>query len=121
MHSSCPFCLGNKLLKTPIVAQSDKAFLTLASNFEGCYLIVPKTHVESLQELGSDWWQHFSEMLSSIPQDMSAFNITLNKGAAAGQTVPHLHFWVIPRKENEPATGKGLATLISIANVSADA
>lgn len=50
-----------------------------------------------------------------MPED---YNISLNIGKLAGQTVKHLHFWVIPRYADTPSTGKGLACLIKDANAS---
>jgi diadenosine tetraphosphate (Ap4A) HIT family hydrolase len=57
------------------------------------------------------WWADFKEMFDHIEQLPENYNITLNIGHAAGQTVKHLHFWIVPRSEEGPAAGKGLATL----------
>lgn len=36
-----------------------------------------------------------------------AFNIGINDGAAAGQTVPHLHLHLIPRYNGDVADARG--------------
>ena|ERR1700691_2770470 len=112
MQSSCPFCLDNHLLKTDIVAESPGAFLTLALSNPGNYLVVPKIHTESLLDLPDDWWKDVKELLPHIPNLGEHYNLSVNIGKVAGQSVKHIHFWVIPRTSDLATSGKGLATLI---------
>jgi len=85
-------------------------------SFPGNYLIIPKLHVESVVGLPDNWWQDVKELLSKIPGPLTDYNLSFNIGPAAGQTVKHLHFWVIPRRADEPASGQGLITLINFRN-----
>ena len=39
--------------------------------------------------------------------DPDGFNIGLNEGSAAGQTVPHAHIHVIPRREGDVLDPRG--------------
>lgn len=82
-------------------------------------LVVPREHIESPLQLPSDWWKSLTELLVQVPGLPESYNISLNYGKPAGQTRPHLHFWVIGRLEDEPASGIGLARLIKLYNEAA--
>jgi histidine triad (HIT) family protein len=114
----CPLCPKNNLLKEPIVAQTEDAYLIKAYNSPGNYLIVPMAHTESPEKLVSSWWESVSALLSHIPHG-EHYNISINIGANAGQTVGHIHFWIIPRQPDQNSSGKGFARLISEANKTA--
>lgn len=119
MQPDCPFCLSNGLLKVPVLAETEAAYLAPALNFPGCHLIIPKAHIEMLDRLPDDWWTHFKTLLGKIEHQPKDYNLSLNYGAPSGQTLSHLHFWIVPRAEGEAATGKGLVTLVRLQNESA--
>jgi diadenosine tetraphosphate (Ap4A) HIT family hydrolase len=70
---------------------------------EGHTLIIPKRHIQSFFELDSNEHEdlflalkHSRELLlSEFKPD--GFNVGINDGVAAGQTVFHLHVHLIPR------------------------
>ncbi len=99
----CPFCLP----ADGRVAFVEALFKGLWDAFpvtEGHLLLVPHRHVPSWSDL------HASEqaaLLSGIEQARAlissrfgadGFNVGFNDGKAAGQTVPHFHMHVIPRR-----------------------
>ena len=47
------------------------------------------------------------EIVFSQDATVEAFNIGINAGAAAGQTVMHVHVHVIPRRKNDCADPRG--------------
>jgi len=116
LSSDCPFCRQNGLLKGEVTAETGSAYLLPAQQSPGCYLIIPTDHIEAVNELPDDWWRSFKELLPQVPDVPSSYNISLNIGPGAGQTVKHLHFWVVPRPAGDPASGKGLARLIAETN-----
>ena len=118
MLDDCPFCLPNGLLRGEILAETDAGFLIKNETFPECYLIVPKNHTEAITGLPDDWWFDFKRLVAQLPQQPESFNLSLNFGKAAGQTVEHLHFWIVPRRNDQPSAGKGLATLIRLHNLS---
>ena len=79
-------------------------------------LVIPKEHIESPLELPADWWKSFTELLAQTPDLPESYNISVNYGKPAGQTKAHLHFWIIGRSDGEPASGIGLARLITLYN-----
>lgn len=83
------------------------AFLDIRPLNLGHALIVPKMHVDNFLELP----EHLHGKLFATAQrvalalrdalDFDGFNITINNGKAAGQTVFHLHVHIIPRYEHD--------------------
>ncbi len=84
--------------------------------FPGNYLIIPDAHVESPLDLNDTWWADVKALLPKLPLPLTDYNLSFNIGTQAGQTIKHLHLWVIPRKPDEQASGKGLITLINYHN-----
>jgi len=70
----------------------------------GHTLIMPKRHIGSFFELETDERQdllHLLEAAKKLLQEEfqpNGYNIGINDGPAAGQTVPHLHIHFITRK-----------------------
>lgn len=117
----CPFCLSNGLLATPIVYENDTVLLTtpLKSPVQGAYIITPKAHTTELTHLPDTWWKDVKIALEALPAKPTSFNISTNYGKAAGQSIQHLHFWVVPREDGKPSSGKGLAGLVKAVDDSA--
>lgn len=69
----------------------------------GHTLIIPKRHVGSFFETSTDEQTSILDLLHEaqelITKDLNpdGFNIGINDGAAAGQTVLHMHLHLIPR------------------------
>lgn len=110
--TDCPFCRSNGLLRGEVVAETEGAFLLKGEFGHGTYLIIPDGHYENLTELPDDWWMDVKQLLPQIPELPESYNLTLNFGKPAGQSVKHLHFWIIPRAANRSSSGKGLATFV---------
>lgn len=99
----CPFCqpsLGRKL-----VTESATAY-ALADKYpisKGHTLILPKQHISDYFELPSRTktacWLMVDrlKMLLTHRFEPDGFNVGINVGQAAGQTIPHTHIHLIPR------------------------
>jgi diadenosine tetraphosphate (Ap4A) HIT family hydrolase len=86
------------------------AFLDSFPVTTGHALIIPKQHVADLFELGEDVYsQVFSqvravkELLQVKGYPAEGFNLGVNVGAAAGQTIGHVHVHLIPRNTGDTA------------------
>jgi diadenosine tetraphosphate (Ap4A) HIT family hydrolase len=99
---TCPFCT---LADSRIVASNDFA-LVVRDGFPispGHTLIIPRRHIGSFFELTGGERTSLLVLLDQAKEDLDGkfqpdgFNIGINDGAAAGQTVPHLHIHLIPR------------------------
>lgn len=81
---------------------------------DGHSLIIPKRHVEDYFGLTPDELLACDQLIRSarerlIEEDESidGFNIGINSGAAAGQTVFHCHFHLIPRRTGDVENPRG--------------
>jgi ATP adenylyltransferase len=77
-------------------------------------LVLPKRHVEDYFSLTPAERNACDSLLAARQKEITAhdrlvrgFNIGVNNGAAAGQTVPHVHIHLIPRRENDVANPRG--------------
>jgi diadenosine tetraphosphate (Ap4A) HIT family hydrolase len=108
----CPFC---RLETSRIRLESEfaRAFLDGFPVTEGHTLVIPKRHVSSLFELTeteqSDVLRLVAEVRASLLHELQpeGFNIGLNDGIPAGQTVMHAHVHVIPRRHGDVADPRG--------------
>lgn len=109
---SCPFCtLPNERIR----GANDWA-VWIEDGYPitpGHSLIVPKRHIASLFEATVEEWQAFRELLHEAEADLrqhlrpDGYNLGINDGAAAGQTVAHLHIHLIPRKKGDQTDPRG--------------
>jgi diadenosine tetraphosphate (Ap4A) HIT family hydrolase len=79
----------------------------------GHMLIIPKRHIDSLFEASIEERTALFDLLAEARGllleecDPDGFNIGINDGAAAGQTVMHLHIHLIPRYAGDKADPRG--------------
>ena len=79
----------------------------------GHTLIIPKRHVASFFELNAKEQLDLLGLLHDAKFDLDrqhapqGYNIGINDGAAAGQTVPHLHIHLIPRYTGDRPDPRG--------------
>lgn len=109
---NCPFCQ----LDDSRIRISNQNGLALRDGFPispGHTLVVPKQHVASLFDLPLENQQSLWELVAIVRTGLTeefhpdAFNIGLNDGAAAGQTVLHAHIHVIPRYKGDVTDPRG--------------
>lgn len=108
----CPFCT---LEPARIIMSNDHA-VAIRDGFpvsEGHILIIPKRHIASLFEATFEEQTALLELLGQARQQLQeelkpdGFNIGINDGATAGQTVMHLHIHLIPRYAGDQPDPRG--------------
>lgn len=83
------------------------SFLDIAPLSDGHALVVPKTQVERLEDLPSEDAAELGRCLGRIARAVvsatgaTGYNVLANNGAVAGQVVPHVHFHIIPRYDDD--------------------
>jgi diadenosine tetraphosphate (Ap4A) HIT family hydrolase len=108
----CPFC---HLEKSRIHLESEfsVAFFDAFPVAAGHMLVVPRRHVISFFDLPeaeqTAVWKLVAKVRSKLMAELkpNGFNIGLNDGLAAGQTVMHAHIHVIPRRKGDVADPRG--------------
>ena len=109
---ACPFCT---LPASRIEADNEHAVL-IRDAFPvsaGHSLVIPKRHIGSYFETTEAERRDMQALLEAAKTGIESellpqgFNIGINDGAAAGQTVPHLHMHLIPRYVGDVADPRG--------------
>lgn len=112
MTTDCIFC---SIPETEILAENELAlaFLDKFPSNEGHTLIVPKRHVANLFEATTEEMTSIWELLREVKRKLDerfapdGYNVGVNVGEAAGQTVLHLHVHVIPRYQGDVPDPRG--------------
>ena len=79
------------------------AYLDINPFSEGHTLVIPKNHTSGLLDTPDETLARVLAAVKKIAAHLKTalpcdgFNILQNNGAAAGQTVSHLHFHIVPR------------------------
>jgi len=68
------------------------------------FLVIPKTHIGSVAEVGADnsaVVAHIFEVIAKITKEkgIESYRVVSNIGEQAGQSVPHLHFHVLSGRD----------------------
>ena len=110
--TDCPFCA----LPASRITHSTDRSLVIRDGFPispGHTLILPRRHIGSFFELEPVERDDLLKLLEAARSTVAAefnpdgYNIGINDGAAAGQTVPHLHIHLIPRYTGDRADPRG--------------
>lgn len=109
----CPFCSTE--IKKRVIGENELMFAIYdiypVSN--GHVLVIPKRHCSSYFELSTEeqaaGWSLINEMQQKLKKEFNpdGFNIGVNIGEAAGQTVWHAHFHLIPRYSGDMENPRG--------------
>ncbi|MBI2532444.1 MAG: HIT family protein [Deltaproteobacteria bacterium] len=77
-------------------------------------LIIPRRHVESFFDLHGGERNALFALLDEMKSDIQhqddtveGFNVGINDGEAAGQSVPHVHVHLIPRRRGDVESPRG--------------
>ena len=81
------------------------AFLDIAPASKGHTLVVPKEHYEIIPDVPNPLLEKTIDVVKKVGnallKDNDGFNVMQNNKKAAEQLVPHVHFHVIPRNNED--------------------
>ncbi len=110
MKNDCIFCaIAAGEIPSFKVYEDDAflAYLDINPFSEGHVLVIPKEHRECLLDaddtLLAELIARVKKIASRVKNVLGAdgFNILQNNGEAAGQSVKHIHFHIVPRKNGD--------------------
>ncbi|NQT77358.1 MAG: HIT domain-containing protein [Bacteroidetes bacterium] len=113
-NNDCPFCIVHKTEK--VLHENELAFAILDKHpvTAGHTLVIPRRHVTNYFELSQyelvachDLIKFIERSLQEEDKTIDGFNIGLNNGEVAGQTIDHLHFHLIPRRKGDVDNPRG--------------
>jgi len=112
-NHSCLFC---SMPADRIVESNDLAY-AVRDGFpvtDGHTLVIPKRHVTDFFGLTEDEVLACNQLLNELRRTImvqdefvKGFNIGMNAGATAGQTIFHCHIHLIPRREGDVENPRG--------------
>lgn len=116
MNNDCLFCGIQTIDRKRVIAENDLAYV-IRDGFEvtaGHTLLIPKRHIKdyfgltqaevnAINTLMADQ----KKLLESEDPTIDGFNIGMNCGEAAGQTIFHCHVHLIPRRKGDVENPRG--------------
>ncbi len=87
--------------------ESTLAFLDIAPVNFGHTLVIPKKHYANLEEIPEEELCQVIKTVKKVGQmvktglGVQGYNVVSNNDPIAGQIVPHLHWHIVPRIEND--------------------
>ena len=111
MKNDCVFCaIAAGEIPCFKVFEDDFALAYLDINpfSEGHTLVIPKAHTTGLLDTPEETLAALIARVKKVAAHLKSalgcdgFHILQNNGAAAGQTVGHIHFHIVPRREGDP-------------------
>ena len=110
--SNCPFCT----LAPERIIDSNEFGVTIRDGFPvspGHTLVIPKRHIGSWFTISNAEQLGLLDLLARakvvLQEELNpdGYNIGINDGPVAGQTVPHLHMHLIPRYKGDQEDARG--------------
>jgi diadenosine tetraphosphate (Ap4A) HIT family hydrolase len=118
MTENCPFCSN-----TDQIQYSNDSAISIFDKYPVTKyhsLIVPKRHVTSFFNPDAKEQldcvilaNQVKSQLCAMDETITGFNLGINDGIDAGQTIPHCHIHLIPRRKNDiPEPQGGVRNII---------
>ena len=107
MNKPCPFCGPNIKVATFSETENFLAIYNIAPILPGHSLVIPKEHVQSFLDLSDSelcelviFSRRTVKLLLEVFK-VKSFNWLIQDGEVAGQSIPHFHLHLIPRKQGD--------------------
>ncbi len=87
------------------------AFMDIAKDVDGHILVIPKRHCQSILDCGAEDLSAVARTMKKVSLHLTSacgyegVNLLNAGGECAGQSVPHFHIHVIPRKPGDGIDG----------------
>ncbi len=110
---SCPFCNVSDAMR---VGETSLLFALLDKHPVSAKhtLIIPKRHCENFFDLSKDEYSEMLYLLHDLrtrwmleDDRITGFNMGMNCGESAGQTIMHCHVHLIPRRSRDVSDPRG--------------
>ena len=115
--TECLFCKVRKPGHEREIVYENKFFYATRDSYpvtEFHTLIILKRHIQSYFDMNNDEINSLNKILNvqrkvimELDSTVTAFNIGINDGKEAGQSIPHLHIHLIPRRKGDVEDPQG--------------
>lgn len=113
MSKNCPFCVIENSREIIVKSELSLAFYDGFPVSPGHALIIPKRHVSSFFDLSEEERLDMLKLADQVKKILDnefhpdGYNIGVNVGESAGQSVFHVHMHIIPRYTGDVENPKG--------------
>ena len=113
MDNNCPFCKAESERDIIVSSSLSVAFFDGFPVSPGHALIIPKRHVASFFDLSKEEQQDLLNLADRVKRIVEeryhpdGYNIGINVGEAAGQSIFHVHMHLIPRYKGDVPNPRG--------------
>jgi diadenosine tetraphosphate (Ap4A) HIT family hydrolase len=114
MQSVCPFCADQTIKRARANLRTVFAINDQYPVTAGHMLILPRRHTNDYFTMTQDERRDAEDLLINLRRDIVeadptviGFNIGMNCGSAAGQTIEHAHIHLIPRRSGDTPDPRG--------------
>ena len=106
----CTFCkIVNREIPSRIVYEDEHTlvFMDIARDVDGHMCAIPKKHVKSILDCDTDTLNHLMAAVKTVSNHCvdncgyDGVNLLNASDESAGQSVPHFHIHIIPRKKGD--------------------
>ena len=113
---TCPFCNIEKAIDESRIIYQDSTWIAILDNYpvsKGHTLLIPKRHCKTYFDLNFIELESVGVTIGVIKRlldtkyNPDGYNIGMNCGEAAGQTVHHCHIHIIPRYNGDCQNPRG--------------
>ena len=110
MQMNCVFCRIIKGELNSFKIYEDEhtlVFMDIAKDVDGHMLAIPKKHVKSILDCDNECLNHLMATVKKVCNHLvdncgyDGVNLLNASDESAGQSVPHFHIHIIPRKNND--------------------
>lgn len=114
-ETSCPFCYSN-MEKSKVLEENDTVYAVKdgCPVSEGHLLIIPKRHTRDYFTMTTRERRDAEDLLRVLKaqkeledKSVTGFNVGMNSGESAGQTIFHAHIHLIPRRNGDTPNPRG--------------
>ncbi|MBP3637489.1 MAG: HIT domain-containing protein [Clostridia bacterium] len=113
---SCIFCRMANGQQPCLKIYDDEyalAFMDIAKDVDGHMLVIPKFHCSSILDCDAELLRHTICAVKTVTNHLvdncgyDGVDLMNASGEAAGQSLPHFHIHIIPRRKNDGLGGTG--------------
>lgn len=106
---NCIFCkIIQKEIPSTIIYEDEHTlvFMDIAKDVDGHMLAIPKKHVKNILDCDTETLHHLMNTVQKVSQHCidcgyDGVNLLNANDESAGQSVPHFHIHIIPRKHQD--------------------
>lgn len=106
---NCIFCkiISNDSMLKVYEDNWTVAFMDVAKDVDGHILVIPKKHVKNILDCDADTLNKVMDTVKKVSNHLvdkcgyEGVNLLNASDESAGQSVPHFHIHIIPRKKND--------------------